>query len=112
MAKGDPLKPFNLILEGTKLTNEDGVIREDIIKNCKVGEKLELFHNPKVSEAVKVYTKDGTLIGYIPPEAAVEIASRLKKGSPVNAEIAKISGGGFFRKSIACSVKITKYSER
>jgi hypothetical protein len=111
LAKGDALRPFNLILEGTKLPNEDGVIRQDIIKKCKAGDRLTLVAEHVATEAVvKVKLEDGTLIGYIPPENAVEIASRLKKGSPVDAEIHKISGKGFFKKTKVCEVKITKYN--
>ncbi len=111
MAKGTALKPFNVILDGTKLPNDDGVKRQDIIKKCKVGDKLTLVHEPHVSEAVKVTLQDGTLIGFIPPEQAVEIASRLKKKITVDAEISKISGGNFFKPTVKCEVQITKYTQ-
>lgn len=111
MSKGNALKPFNVILDGTRLPNDDGVIRQDIIKKCKVGDKLTLVYDPHVSEAVKVKIQDGTLIGFIPPEQAVEIASRLKKKILVEAEISKISGGGFFKRAVKCEVQITKYTQ-
>lgn len=111
LAKGDALRSFNLTLEGTKLPNDDGVIRQDIIKNCKAGDTLTLVSAPVAADAIiKVNLEDGTLIGYLPPENAVEIASRLKKGSPVDAEIFKISKKGLFKKTIVCEVKITKYN--
>jgi hypothetical protein len=112
LAKGDALRPFNVVLEGTKLPNDDGVIRQDIIKKCKAGDKLTLVCGPVVSEdVVKVQLEDGTLIGYIPPENAVEISSRLKKGNRVDAQISKISQKGLFKKTTICQVSITKYSD-
>lgn len=111
LAKGEALRSFNVVLEGTKLPNDDGVLRQDIIKKCKSGDKLTLVAAKVATDpVVKVNLEDGTLIGYIPPENAVEIASRLKKGSPVDAEIFKISGKGLFKKTTICEVKITKYS--
>ncbi len=112
---GPPLRPINVRIVGTNDTSEDGLDRREIIKQCQIGEQLNLLH---VAEGphdlnVVVVRKSGERLGYLPRDLAEEIAPRLEVGSRVDAEIAKITGGGWlFRKPYEVSIKITKYRSR
>lgn len=111
--KGKALRSFTTNVAGTKYTNKDGTSRQEILQSCYEGEELLLvreYDNPKDPNAVMVFTLDMEQIGYLFAEEAAEIAPRLDKGSPVDAEIVELSESD--TGVIYCRIKLTKYSMR
>jgi hypothetical protein len=110
--KNEPLKSFHSKIFGTFHKNKDGVDRQKILRNCKIGEKLILKHAPSSCDknAVEVCRATGEQLGYLSGELAKEVVYRLDIGNKVDAEISDLTGGGFFyKKSRRCIIKITKY---
>jgi len=110
--KDEPLKSFHSKIFGTFHKNKDGVDRQKILRNCKIGEKLILKHVPSSYDknAVEVCRTTGEQLGYLSRELAKELVYRLDRGSKVDAEISDLTGGGFFyKKSRGCNIKITKH---
>jgi hypothetical protein len=108
---GNPLKPFHTKLSGVTHKNEDGMNRQNILKRCHTGEKLNLIHYPVPQDhnAVKVLRQNGEQIGWLNSILAAEIAPRLDRGSRVDAVISAITGN---KKLIGCNIQLTKYSMR
>jgi hypothetical protein len=114
---GHPLEPFFSKLVGVTHLNEDGSPRQAIIKECRSGERLRLVREPNNQYdpcAVAVHRLTGEQLGYLSRDVAAEIAPRLDRGSPVDVEVAQVTGGGWwiFRKTRGINVRITKYSMR
>ncbi|KXX67256.1 HIRAN domain-containing protein [Flammeovirga sp. SJP92] len=88
------LEPQITKVAGTKYENEDtGVNRQDIIKKSKEGELLMLIPdelNRFDSSAIKVVKLNDEQIGFLDMDISVEIKSRLKSQSLVEAKILKI----------------------
>ncbi len=87
--EGDvPLTSQESFVSGLNQIGRCGTHRQKIIAKCRRGEPIFLVRqpdNPYDSNAVILYRQDGTDIGYLPKEKAVEIAPRLDQGSPVTA---------------------------
>ncbi|NME72180.1 HIRAN domain-containing protein [Flammeovirga aprica] len=88
------LEPQITKVAGTKYDNEDtGVNRQEIIKNTKEGELLMLLPdelNRFDSSAIKVVRLNDEQIGFLDMDISVEVKSRLKSQSLVEAKILKI----------------------
>jgi hypothetical protein len=111
--KGTPLRSFRTYVAGTKFKNADGSSRQEILESCLEGDELILVReldNKHDPNAVKVCTFDGDQIGYLPAHIAQEIAPRLDKGSPVDAELVELRDSDEW--ITYCTVEITKYRMR
>ncbi|MBD0401273.1 HIRAN domain-containing protein [Flammeovirga sp. EKP202] len=88
------LEPQITKVAGTKYDNEDtGVNRQEIIKKTKEGELLMLLPdelNRFDSSAIKVVRLNDEQIGFLDMDISVEVKSRLKSQSLVEAKILKI----------------------
>lgn len=65
----DEKRAFYLQVHGITHRNDDGSSRQRIIRECAVGEELELVpepDNPYDSDAIKVCRKTGEQLGYLP----------------------------------------------
>ncbi|MGP0565103.1 MULTISPECIES: HIRAN domain-containing protein [unclassified Nitrospina] len=113
-----PKQSFALKVVGVTYQNHDGTNRQNILKNCKSGQKVKLVREPnnKFDKfAIAVFTLDDKQIGYL-PKGDAKLANHIDRGGKTNAVIKEITGGsGFlglfisaFRKSYGCVLKITK----
>jgi hypothetical protein len=84
----EPQTAREVFVSGITRTGLCGIPRQDLIRKCSKGEPIYLVRqpdNPHDENAVLLYRKDGTDIGYLPADTAAEIAPRLDSGSPVTA---------------------------
>jgi hypothetical protein len=97
---------------GVTFENDNGSDRQQILKKCKLGEKLLLIHSPIEGHpnAVKVCREStNEQIGHLNAKVAEEIAPLLKRKIKVTAEISDLTGGVGDKKTIGCNIKITKH---
>jgi hypothetical protein len=77
--------------------NRDGSDRQELIRDCRVFETLELHHeedNPHDPNAVRVCRANGTQLGYLNAELASEVVTKSKQGYRFVAFVKDITGGG------------------
>lgn len=82
--------------------------RQAIIKNLKIGEKLNLVrekYNKFDSNAIAVYSNEKQ-IGYLPKERAKAISPYMDKGKRYSCYIENITGGGEY--NIGVNIKIVE----
>lgn len=119
LSKFDPKKnltklaPAYTKVAGTGYKNDDtGVERPKIIAQTKVGEMLMLIPDPTNRfdpDAVKVVRLNGEQIGFLDMDTAVEIKSRLERGSLVESRIVSIQGS---KEKPEVLIEVQKYSRR
>ena len=92
----EKLRSFHSKIVGVTFENEDGRKRQQIISQCKVGERLILIPDPtnKYDEdAVKVCRSNGEQIGHLNSSFAFELKERMEKSkSRVDVTITDITG--------------------
>lgn len=79
------------------MPNPDGSDRQEIIRRCKVGERLNLVREPSNRHdrnAIALRRQNGEQLGYINSELAEELCEWLKQEKRVTATISDITGGG------------------
>lgn len=103
---------FTVAVAGVSYPNDDGSSRQDIIRDCREGENLELHHVPVPQDkyAVKVSRWNGEQLGWLPKWNAREIAPLLDRGDNVEASIYDIKESS--RRPINCILLITKPEAR
>lgn len=81
---------------GATDTNDTGLERQAILRNCQVGQYLDLVHNPKAKadNSVKVICRDGRQIGWLDGEVAEEITPLLGNDGELTTEIFALTGAG------------------
>lgn len=89
-------------VRGESYQNDDGTNRQEIIKELKVGQPVNLIADPMKKHdrnAVAVLTTAGKQIGFLPSDA--RDSSSILRGEPVTATIHKLTGGtNWFTRSI------------
>ena len=105
-------RSFHSKIAGVSHANPDGTERQDIIKNCKVGEVLLLLldpDNPVSKTAVKVSRVSGEQLGYLPSRLGGEVYRLLIKDQPVHAHISDITGGTSEAPTRGVNIRVTKF---
>lgn len=104
-----PIRSFTIGIKGESFVNEDGTRRQDIIRRCKVGEPINLIHepHPKDKNAIKVCRLNGEQIGWIPKTSSAEFAAIIKRGIKQDVRISEIKDGEY----TGCWLKITRYED-
>lgn len=109
-------RSFFTKVAGVSRRNADGGERQEIIKRCRVGDKLDLIRepdNPHDAYAVKVCRQTGEQIGYIPAHLAREISEAFEKGARIDAEISDLTGGGLLvKRTRGVNIRLTRYRTR
>ncbi len=85
---------FLVGVRGESFQNDDGTNRQDIIKELKAGQSVNLIADPMNEydrNAVAVITLDGKQIGFLPSDA--RDSSSILRGEPIIAKIHKLTGG-------------------
>ncbi len=70
-------------LSGTADANEDGINRQEYIRQSRIGDKVRLKPHPVDRHSVVVETLEGKGLGHLPPDVANKLRERLareKKG--------------------------------
>lgn len=100
-------------LYGVSFRNKDGSPRQQLIRQCRAGDRLRLVRepgNPHDPCAVAVQAPDGRQIGYLGGHLAHDIACEMDAGRRVSATISKITGGGgwlFLRRLCGVNIEVT-----
>lgn len=93
---------FSVSIRGVSHKNNDGTNRQEIIKDLKIGQTVNLIADPMNKydrNAVAVFTTTGIQIGFLPSDA--RDSSSLLRGEPIFATIQKLIGGNnWFARSI------------
>lgn len=93
---------FLVGVRGESHRNDDGTDRQEIIKELKVGQPVNLVADPMNKHdrnAVAVLTAAGKQIGFLPSDA--RDSSSILRGEPIKATIYKLTGGtNWFARSI------------
>ncbi len=115
MVERTPDKEFFTKAVGVTKSNPDGSSRQDIIARCKIGEVLELIHQPNNRydpNAIAVHRrKTGEQIGF--RDLASDLVRDAAAGKQFSAEISDLTGGGFFaKKTCGVNIKIGIYRPR
>jgi MFS superfamily sulfate permease-like transporter len=100
---------FYTKVSGVTRQNDDGSDRQQILKRCRDGEKLDLVRDPKNpydENAIRVCRKNGEQLGFISAETAEQLARKIDSGMKIEAEIANITGGTTDRPTLGCNLKI------
>jgi hypothetical protein len=74
---------FNLHVAGVSHRNKDGTKRQDILRDCREGEVVQLLpepENPHDPNAIRVCRRNGEQIGYIDQANASRLAEDLAAG--------------------------------
>lgn len=114
MVERTPDKEFFTKAVGVTKGNPDGSSRQDIIARCKIGEALELIHQPNNRydpNAIAVHRrKTGEQIGFLNRDLASDLVRDAAAGKQFSAEISDLTGGGFFaKKTCGVNIKIRIY---
>jgi hypothetical protein len=100
-------------LYGVSFRNEDGLARQQLIRQCRPGDRLRLVRepgNPHDPCAVAVQALGGRQLGYLGGHLALEVSREMDAGRQVSATISKITGGGgwlFFRRNFGVNIEVT-----
>lgn len=94
---------FYASVTGVTKENPDGSSRQEIPKECSVGEKVSLVID---SNRYMVVTESGEQIGWLKSNAENELATELGKGRIITAKIYELPGGTVFDKTKRCNLKI------
>ena len=104
-----PYKEYLTEVEEIMDKSPDAKTRRRILSQCRIGEKLVLKHRPILYDenAIEVYKKDGTQIGWLSQAVEKEIVKLVDIKEDIAVEIYKIDLGWWpFFGSLRCVVKI------
>ncbi len=107
----NPPKVFHSKVAGVTYDNPDGTGRQDLIRQCRAGDRLRSRREPDNRydpNAVAVCTESGVRIGYLSSRLAAELAPLLDRGGRVDVEISEITGGGDER-ALGVNILMTVY---
>jgi len=79
-------KHFYTKLVGITHKNEDGTVRENLIRTCKPFDPLEVVwepNNPYDPNAIAIHKENGRMLGYLNSRTAEEVATSIKKHGAV-----------------------------
>ncbi|GAA4841467.1 HIRAN domain-containing protein [Algivirga pacifica] len=99
-------------IAGVRYQNDDGSQRQDIIRECKKGERLMLIPdsiNQYDKHAIQVLRLNRQQIGFLDMDLAIEVKSRLEASSPVEASIIDIKEE---KETLQVYIALQKYSLR
>jgi len=108
--KGPEIDSFFTKVAGVTKENPDGTNRQDILKQCRVGEPLTLLRdpsNPHDPNAIKVFRLSGEQLGWLSAELATKMAPLLDGGYPIDAQISDLTGSEPDKANIGCNIKLT-----
>jgi|LSQX01.2.fsa_nt_gb single-stranded-DNA-specific exonuclease len=91
---------FYTKIRGVTQTNLNGIKRQKLIKNLKVGQPvfcLREFNNPYDKNAIAVYDTEKNQLGYLSADLADSFARDMDKGLKLTVTISSLTGG-FLRK--------------
>jgi hypothetical protein len=98
---------------GVSYKNDDGTSRQNIIKNLRVNQYLDILHVPNKYDknAVAVFLVDSNLqVGHLNAELAEEIAPMLDNGNCINAVVIDLTGGEYDKPTRGCNIEIREYT--
>ena len=83
---------------GVAYNNDDGTSRQQFIRQCQVGELLDLVRDPDNPHsvngtAIKIVRKNGEMLGHVQSEISEILAGQMDRGSKVEARITMLTGG-------------------
>lgn len=99
------------VVVGVTFDNDDGRSRQDILKKCGPGTKIELKRTPmrKYPNAIGVFTPYGQ-IGNISEDENEELAEYMDGGGKIDhAQIVKLTGGTKAKPTIGCVITFRWY---
>ena len=104
------LRDFHTKVVGVTFDNDNGTSRQEIIKNCRVGEDIILKPVPtkEYPDAIGVFNTRGQQLGYISAELAKEIKTQYPT-NPMKVVIAGLTGGEE-NKNYGCNLHIIIYT--
>jgi len=108
---GQPKRSFYTKVVGVTHRNPDGSSRQEIIRNCEVGERLHLVRepeNPHDPSAIKVCRESGEQLGYISADVAFRMAGEIDGGDKFVAWASDLTGGSEDRPTRGVNIKIDK----
>ena len=110
---GTPKRTFYTNVAGVTFCNPDGTRRQDIIRDCSQGERLELIREPDNrhdSHAIAVRRKkSGEQLGYISSDLAFRMADEIDSGDRFVAWISEITGGTNEFPTHGVNIKVNRY---
>jgi hypothetical protein len=113
-----PSRSFHSKVAGVAAKNDDGKSRQDYIRAfCKAGTSLQLVREPKnkfdpnavgvwVTVRVLIGPATAVQIGYIGADLARDLAPLIDGGTPVQAEVSQVTGGG--EKTMGVNLLVTR----
>lgn len=106
---------YSLKVVGVSFANENGTSRQDIIRQCRIGDKAQLVREPdnpysKNGDAVKVLTADGQ-IGYISNDYSFWVSRLIDEGATIDAYIERIVGNHKHKPSFGVIIQLLTAKE-
>jgi len=109
-----PVSEFTFNIAGASYKNNEGVLRQELIKNLKCGEILALIpelSNKFSDHAIAVVNSNGDNLGYVPDWVAEILTRFWERGvSDCSTKVSKIVGGSdgmYFGCVVVCRPKIS-----
>lgn len=92
-----PIKTFFTKVAGTTFKRKDGTHGQDFIRDCHVGEVLDILPEPdnRVDpNAIRIYRRNGDQLGYFSADIAAAMMPCLLRGWTYRVSVKDITGGG------------------
>lgn len=86
---------FRLAARGERYDNADGTSRQDEMRRCARGERVNLIREPSNEydpAAVAIFSCRGVQLGYLAAEHASWIGSKIDRGYDVRAVVERVKG--------------------
>lgn len=108
---GGAARTFATKVVGVTRRNADGRSRQDVIRDCAIGDDLLLVpepDNPADPHAIAVYRSNGHQIGYLDRRLAGEVSRLVPRGGGAKASIKDIVGGTEGAPALGIVLQMTK----
>lgn len=103
------IRHFFTKVVGVTFANSDGVSRQEIIRKCRILEKVELHHerdNPVDANAICVCCGSGSQIGHLRADLAEELVAESRKQKTHTAFISSLTGGTCLKPTLGVNLLI------
>ncbi len=108
---GRAARTFATKVVGVTRRNVDGRSRQDVIRDCAIGDDVLLVpepDNPADPHAIAVYRSNGHQIGYLDRRLAGEVSRLVPRGGGAKASIKDIVGGTEGAPTLGVVLQMTK----
>jgi len=110
----ESVRHFYTKVAGVTHKNDDGSSRQKHVQKCRTRERLILkrdYDNPYDENAIKVYLRNGSQIGFLSAEVADDVVKQMNKGHQFHAFAANITGGTGNKPTMGVNVLMVKAPE-